>query len=406
MIKNKIFSLDRLLIAIVVIYSVMPIITRIFSSFLTTYSYMLILMLLVVMIVFGRGKESFFCYANILLPFIIYQIVIQFETEMSLIDWGYDSLYSLIPLILGYYIINTDNDRITEISRVFVIACIITTVTTIIGTINYPNASRYLATAANASDSLRTFYDWNNIGGYGFVYTIVLLYPLLIFASKQKLIGIMPTIICTMAILTLIICSEYTIALLLFMASSILFLVGKDMSVSNLIVLMLFVAILCFAFWEKVSDIFLLLGNSIQSENLSERLLAIAGGKSGLETTEDLRWVYISNAFESFLSQPLFGGLFSGNRVLSGHSFIIDFLSKYGLAGLGLIIWMYRKIYVYFYKRYESVLGYGYIIWFFVQTIILSIINTSMWLYVLALFGPVMIESLVKKNVNKRDEQC
>lgn len=45
---------------------------------------------------------------------------------------------------------------------------------------------RILATLESANDANAVLYAWENIGGYEFIYMVVLLYPLLILAYKRK----------------------------------------------------------------------------------------------------------------------------------------------------------------------------------------------------------------------------
>ena len=90
--------------------------------------------------------------------------------------------------------------------------CTITSITTIIGLNIYPHAARDLA-GANVLD----VYYRKNIGGYGFIYTLVLFIPILLYAYKNMTFSFLK--ICFSIIIFLFyICifkSQYTIAAIL-----------------------------------------------------------------------------------------------------------------------------------------------------------------------------------------------
>ena len=67
------------------------------------------------------------------------------------------------------------------------------------------------------------------------------------------------------------------------------------------------------------------------------------------------------------------------------------------LMGAGILFFMYKKIYQWFYKPMQAEQGYGYILWIFVQAIFLSCVNTGMWLYVLTLYAPIFLYIICEK---------
>jgi hypothetical protein len=96
-------------------------------------------------------------------------------------------------------------------------------------------------------------------------------------------------------------------------------------------------------------------------------------------------------SFTTFLQHPLFGTFLSGGGGVGGHSYILDILGRYGLLGATLLYFMYRKIYYYFVAPFKDKPGYGFVLWTFLQAILLSVLNPGMWLNVLTLIVPIFV---------------
>jgi hypothetical protein len=73
--------------------------------------------------------------------------------------------------------------------------------------------------------------------------------------------------------------------------------------------------------------------------SFEQLLLALQGG----EVSADSRLGYYLEAAEGFLRSPVFGSLFGGEKLLSGHSDVLDLLSGVGAVGtaaVGGMIWL------------------------------------------------------------------
>ena len=154
-------------------------------------------------------------------------------------------------------------------------------------------------------------------------------------------------------------------------------------------------------FSDSVSKIISWIGDLVGSEEVSSRLHALAGGSDSLNKFEDNRLDMYTLSINQFVSYPLFGTLFASYKVNGGHSFILDSLASFGLFGGTLLFLMYKKIFTVFVLPYKEKEGFGFILWTYIQAIILSFINTGAWLEVLCLFVPLLIWSLYNGN-----EQC
>lgn len=396
--KDLKFNLIELLLILVMAYTVAPVVSRFISSYLTTYFYMLVVLLAIVLIFCVRSGTSFENCVKIAFPFLCWKALEFFLLNDSMILWAYQVMLDILPLLVGYYLTNYC-DKVSFFAKLIFVLCALTLVTTVIGCIQHPEAARYLATVEDSQAQEAVRYDWKNIGGYSFVYTIVLLHPVAILAYKRKKIKLISSILISVAVCVLTIYSEYTIAFLLSIFTCVLYFFKKDLKSSHLIGLLIGALLVFIVFSSLFSKALNSLAEIIGSDTMAERLQALAGGKTGLEETDDDRLSRYMRSLNTFLNNPLFGSFLDGGGNLGGHSFILDFIGRYGLIGLTLLFFMYRTVYRRFFAPYKRKEGYGYIIWIFVQTLLLSLINTGMWLPVLSVFVPAFLHAIYKEGV-------
>lgn len=385
-------SIWNLIICLTVAYTIMPIVSRFISTYLTTYFYLLVVIIVFLGIVFGARSRSVNEYAGgVLLPFILFQGCSFFTRTDSIVVWGYSVLLALLPVVIGYY---STQHRIYDISfysRAIIFMMLATAITTSFGLIKFPYAARVLATVSSSQDATAIIYSWYNIGGYEYIYSLVLLYPILIMAYKQRRVNLIFTIVGVGLIFAVTVLSEYTTALLLLLISSFLFFVKRDLRKKDVFILFLIAIFFVAVFNDYVSQFLSYVGTLTGSETMIERLNALAGGQAGLEASESNRIFLYRRSISTFLDHPLLGTFLSGGGGLGGHSFILDTLGKYGSIGVALLFFMYRKVFRFFVKPFENKTGYGFVLWTFLQTILLSCINTGMWLEVLALMMPILV---------------
>ncbi len=398
MARNNQNGIIGFLIITVILYSLMPILSVVFSQYLTTYSYMLICAFTFLSITFAHGFQSFEKYFSMLLPFIFYQALTLIYRTSDFMLWGYSVLLFLLPLIIGqFFFFEADTVSINRSFSAFRFALVATIITTIAGCIRNPTAARILATIDNAQDARNISFTWQNIGGYGFVYTVVLLYPLIIYAYKQKRIAWFIFVPLAISAFALAIVTEYATALLLLITSSILIFLSRKISLKGIVIFGIFSVIFILLFQGVISDLLISLADRVDSKILSDRIIAFAGGRRSLEASDDKRiWLY-RYSLETFLSSPLFGNMFVRHGSVGGHSAILDTLAQYGLIGLGVLYAMYKRIYNVFIKPYSNNSGYGFIVWTFIQAIFLSAINTGLWFEVLALYMPIILFAINNK---------
>ena len=385
-------TIRNLIISYILLYTIMPIVARFTSAYLTTYFYMVLVVVLVILIIALDRPENLNEYLTFLLPFIVYGILTRFVSSEDLIMWGYQLLILWLPVILGYYFMQDSTRVVPSYSKIIIFAIVITMITTTIGCIQNPSASRELAKAA-ANDDYAIRYSWSNIGGYGFVYIMVLLYPVLILSYKTNRIKLFPTILITIIILMTVVYTEYTTALLLFMFSSLLFFTKRNLSAKGIIIVSVAVVLFLLFFTSAITAFFQWLADVIGSEEVALRLNSLAGGVEGLEASDDPRLKLYTLSLTRFVEHPFLGTAFadySSYKVNGGHSFLLDSLAQYGILGGIVLFFMYKRIFTRFFLPFKDKPGFGYIIWTFIQTIILSLVNTGIFLEVLCLFCPIL----------------
>ena len=384
------FTARNLIIIYIILYTIMPIVARLTSRYLTTYFYMGLIVVFVLLVMVMDDAKNLNKYMSFLLPFIAFQMLSLFSPIGDVLLWGYGILAVLLPVIVGYYLTEDVKRIIKPYYTLLIISMIITIITTIIGCIQYPGASRIMATISSSQDANAIMYDMKNIGGYYVIYFMVLLYPVIILAYKIKKIKMFTAIAISVIILVMAVYSEYTTALVLFVLSSPMLFMKRDFSLRGVIIITIAGFLILFLFSGLITGFFDWLSKQVSSEDMADRLSALAGGVQGLENAEDNRIELYRMSLNKFLTHPLFGTLFESYKLNGGHSFILDNLASYGLIGGALMYFMYRRIFERFFLPFKDKPGFGYVIWTFIQAIILSIVNTGMWLEVLCLFCPIL----------------
>jgi hypothetical protein len=388
------FTGDNLRISAIVFmiaYSIMPFVAIAVSTYLTTYLYMAVSLLIFILIVMERKQESFNEVLATTGPFLVYGILTYFTNTDSIALWGYQLLLFIMPIIVSVYVLRYHECECSHYAKVIIISIVITIITTAIGLENNPGASRWLATVQTSDDPRLIMYSWKNIGGYGFVYTLVLMYPLLVLAFKKRKITFFKTALIVLLMLSCLMLAEYTIAIVLFVATTTLFFMKKDLQLKDITVFIAITILFMFIFSKAMSNIVKSIANNIDSNIISSRLNDLSDGAEGLQKSNDKRFSIYMMSLNTFFRHPFGTFISTGRSAFGGHSFILDFLAQYGIFGLLTLIYMYRKIYYLFYYKYRNKEDYGYIVWIFSQAVLLSILNTGMWVNILALYIPVIL---------------
>ena len=170
-------TIKNIIFIFIIIYTVSPFVAQVTSTFLKTYFYMAIVVLAVAL-VFGTCRlKNISELVFLIAPFLLFEMLeVNTTDESNILIVGYRVLLFFLPVCVGYYI-KTNNVPIKIYTVVTVLVYFITAITTYFGCMRNPGAARTLATIASSQDPIAVFYNWQNIGGYSFVYSAVLLYP-------------------------------------------------------------------------------------------------------------------------------------------------------------------------------------------------------------------------------------
>ena len=353
----------------------------------------------------------FFAYRVGLSVFKKYALIFAvpiFETFISLFNNGTESfsayLYGLLQFFIWSFVCEyiTNNKKNRSLKSVYVLLCVtilVTTITTYYGCLLMPGASRQMATGMNDDRELMAVFANLNIGGFGFVYTLVLLLPFLFYTIRyltdnllKKIIIIIATGIVSLTIYT----TEYSTAILFALLSvSILFL-PKQLKLQNITFVIAGVTIVGVILSSILPSFFSAFSSATESYNISIRMEELGNMMSGSSTSGDVQgridlW-YLS--LYNFIHNPIFG---TGNGG-GGHSYILDTLSKFGIWGLALVIIQFKAIYNLFVKPYLRTNYSTLFVFVYMVNFLFCIVNTYCYFNIFLLFMPLFIVFHEKTN--------
>ena len=393
----KKFNIKVIIVLYIIVYTISPLVNQATSSFLTTYFYMGIVVVTVVFTFVACGLKNIREYVTLLVPFVLFELLQMLVADKSnLLLLGYRVLLFMLPVCLGYFLIRY-SDNLKLYAWCVIIVYSITLVTTIIGCINNPNAARILATTATSQDATAVKFNWQNIGGFSFVYSCTLLYPLVILALKQKRIHFIVAVILAIGIFALSVNTEYTISLMLVLITSMLFFLPNNLSAKKLFLLGILALLFTVVFSGVVAALLSEVAKIIGNNTMGEKMVLIFGGEEAINSFDDKRIDRYLSSLTEFAKNPLFGNFLTSGKY-GGHSFILDTLAEFGLLGGVLMFFMYRGIYRCFYKPYTEKIGSGYVVWLFIIPIFLSLINPGIWLENYCLFSPIILSVIFPLN--------
>lgn len=333
--------------------------------------------------------------AIILLLFSLFAGLLEFANDMLNGTSLFNSIWSLFllvfPTIAGCVLLNNRmNSVIRKIIPITIIVYLITAITTYIGVLRFPGASRVLA-----ADSLAYLkYYPLNIGGFEFIYSLVLLHPLIIyfFRKTRKLYFAIPF---SLIVALCVTASEYTMGFLLFIVSLVSYLLPVNISsfagkrrIRSIIILVILGIIFIPVIFNFLSQ-FDFLGSA------SEKLLDLSSLLQG-ELVEDdsdiaIRQNIYLKSWETFLARPILGSKIYGSPSVGGHSYVLDTLGNWGLIGVFVVFMLFRKTRKLYKKEFlNREVNYCAAL-FTIMVLVLWFFNPKIWLFELCFIGPVFL---------------
>ncbi len=386
----RISKLENLAIYIYCLFLTLPILSQIFPTIINMGIYILIGFVL-----FRRFKKIH-VYSLLLffLGVFIIGIPIIIKQGINVVSL-YQIYYNLLPLIVGLYIMKySDKKTCSTILRLMLFTLFITTLTTCIALISDSTISRLLATG---SKEIIGASKWENVGGFEFIYGLVLLLNCYVILYKKKIINFYKFIILYILGIYCIFLSQYTLALLLSISSLILLVFATyRFNIKKCIVTCLLTLVVIF---QKNILIFVvsIIDKISNSEIVTIRLSYILDSLNNVNTQSDvsIRFDAYKKSWRAFKDNFISINLPSNISEIGGHSTILDTLGSTGLFG-GISLVMYYTIYwrhLYRYNLENS--DKGYFIYLFILVIGMQIFNPfSITNYIFCIVMPLIVKNL------------
>lgn len=133
------------------------------------------------------------------------------------------------------------------------------------------------------------------------------------------------------------------------------------------------------------------MSETFDSEEFSARFYDLSRSLTGQTTSDisdvDARQEAYSKSFNAIMANPL-GTWFSQTKV-GGHSFILDYIAKYGFVGLGLIVYLLYVVYSSMLKPYIGKPIYPFLVLDYLLFIATAILNPHLYLSFVAFVIPL-----------------
>ncbi len=384
-------AVDRLFVFLFAFYLLwrMPIV----SFYMNTYIAMGLLVCFAVLLLFLKSQWTRETIA--LLVFSILAGLLEFANDTLNGESLFNSIWSLFllvfPVIGGYVLVNNRMNRvIRKIIPVIIAVYSITAITTYIGVLRFPGASRILA-----ADSLAYLkYYPLNIGGFEFIYSLVLLHPLIIF-SLRKIKKLYLAIPFSALVALCVTASEYTMGFLLFILSLVSYLLPMNMSpvaakrrARKIVILVVCGIIFIPAIFSFLSQ-FDFLGSA------GEKLLDLSNLLQGelVENDSDIairQNIYLKS-WNTFLARPILGSKIYGSPSVGGHSYVLDTLGNWGLVGVFVVCMLFNKIRRYYKREILNCEACYCATLFLLMVLALWFLNPKIWLFELCFIAPIFL---------------
>lgn len=325
------------------------------------------------------------------------QFFIDYKNGGTLILSGWSFFNKILPTILVLCICGQGNKKLLwSVMLVILTTSLITAITTFIGNVMFPQASRIMTAFAGKEEDMATvqMFMSMNIGSLVFIYTLTLLHPLVIGLYKMKRIPLYLAVVMSIVIGGCIFKSDYTTASLAFIVSCVgYFFSGNAAKAKKTIIFLGVVGILTVSYapalLRGVASIEIFSGSE---EKLLDLAAYLEGNESQISDGDfESRQDFYQRSIDGFLSSPLYGRALTGSRQGGGHSFFLDFLSDWGLLGLLIVLVpFYRRLFQY-YKMFRNSPFYIYAWFTLVLALVLSFANPNMWLMNIVVYVPLFL---------------
>lgn len=363
-----------------------------------------IVILLFLMLLLKIGTKS---VLKILPIFLIPVLDVMISSSNMLIFFQGVSvcLQNMILPMLAIYLCAKNHLKMSKwLFSIYLTINLITCFTTYTGCQIFPNASRELVMGDASKSPLYYVYLNANIGGFSFVYSMVLLLVLVICTiknykeiNKSKLILII-AIIFSIGIVMAVIAAEYTMAILLMSICLFFLFVKRKFNIKRMLSWGISLLLIFCTFKPFIGEGLMTIANNVESQNVSNRLIDLSLYLEGKHTSDnsdvDARGETYAKSLISFMDNPL--GEWN-LKSIGGHSYIFDALGKYGLLGFFILIISFKRIFNSYIKTLRGTFLYGYAVVGFLLFIVMATLNpkafTNFLLFVLPIYALLFVNN-------------
>lgn len=320
---------------------------------------------------------------------------------------------NMVWAMMGIYIVRFNDTKTARILFIYYFIIIfINSITTYWGNLEYPNASRILAMGDAKDNPLFYAFHDANIGGFSFIYQIVLFEILIIQLIKYRNRLCFPQgslyvfIVLLIAMACTVFVAEYTTALLMFLGAIGLYFVPKTTKIVHLLIF----GCIVFVFYETLklpmADFFSYLGNNIDSEIMSDRFLDMSASMKGQavedESDLELRKEAFSKSLNSF-SNFIFGNWGTSREHIGWHSYIFDNMAYGGIFSIPFFVIVLSTIYKTYIQPFKGITDVIYVEFSLLFAIIMAIVNPMFYVSFLCFVVPIFLVLLTYNTKNKHE---
>lgn len=375
--------------------------------------YALIIVILAIYLfnkIMPKERKFLMCLFSV---FILEIVISGFTNSFYLVLQDFSSLLQkMIPAMMAMLLVRKRYFNSAKIIFGFyILRIIITMITTVIGLQTFPGASRDMGNGEFvANNPLYKVYLSLNIGGFDLAYTIVLLIPIICYLfrysselKKSKTLKLMASLLLVFSIYC-ILQMEYTTALLFsILALTSLFTTEKT-NIQKYLIFVFMVGIILYLSKGFLAQGLEYMSTIVESKEIAVRFSDMASSISGQATSEisdvDARQNAYMRSINAIISNPL--GIWLASSKTGGHSFIFDYIAKYGPIGLMLIIYMLHIVYKAFLKPYSGKQIYPFLVLEYILFIATATMNPHLYLDYMAFVIPLFyyVSNNYKKTKN------
>jgi len=322
----------------------------------------------------------------------------QWKNYLSVQEKMYSYVLFWMPLWYSFYFVKK-----AELNKKLLVVILVmeafVLISTLIGLIQYPLASRNLASTVNTLD----IYYKMNIGGYDFIYGLVIMLPTLAILLNFKSYTLVIKTFIFLGIICIFI-SQYSTAVL-FTTLFIVYLafrkIFKDktaiMFIYILVLLLLLLIITPVGIYSNVASFFYYFNINAIGDKFLDLYYLISKGQI-IGTVLD-RFEKYNKSIIAFLSNPIIGSASSSFNVIGGHAEILDILGSTGLLGIYIFYNIVAKYFNIIKKNIFNVKEMTYVKSVLFAFILLGFLNTflnSPLISINVFLLPTLIISLLK----------